>query len=123
VSISWENTTKSDIKKIQVSPTLLSKTSARSAFRKYKEQKRAGVAQVIEHLPGKCKALSSNLSITKKKKCDFGIKKNEKNKRFERIGIFLIKKRRILITLKYASAYDSYASRQQAAAQKNIMEK
>jgi hypothetical protein len=80
------------------------------------------VAQVIEHLPGKCKALSSNLSITKKKKCDFGIKKNEKNKRFERIGIFLIKKR-ILITLKYASAYDSYASRQQAAAQKNIMEK
>jgi hypothetical protein len=36
-----------------------------------KEKERAGrVAQVVEHLPSKCEALSSNSSIVKKKKKD-----------------------------------------------------
>jgi hypothetical protein len=38
-----------------------------SLFQKYPTQNRAGrVAQVVEYLPSKCKALSSNPSITKK---------------------------------------------------------
>jgi hypothetical protein len=35
---------------------------------KQKKKKARGVAQVVEHFPNKCKALSSNPSIVKKKK-------------------------------------------------------
>jgi hypothetical protein len=41
--------------------------SSRDRFLKYPTQKRAGrVTQVVEHLPSKCEALSSNLRTAEK---------------------------------------------------------
>jgi hypothetical protein len=57
------------IKKITV-PSQLGQIVWETLSQKYPTQKRAGgVAQVVDLLPSKCKALSSNPSMDKKEKC------------------------------------------------------